>query len=812
MAQQEIDVGSFAGDGTGEPLRDAFNKINENFTELYSGNVQVTAANVLVESVAGRTGNVVLTVNDVAQAASKSYVDSTVSANIATVNTTTNSLSAAINAANAAISSLDSQVTTISGDVGAITAGIETLAATKADITYVDQSIELALSSNAILADVASVNANVAAANAAIALRANLQSPENNFVGNIHLNFLEAADAIRTDTYFIAGSEATQGLGQNFANPAGLFFGNTVGESSRYYQLNLQNLDPHGSGDLVITADDGNDLSHYAGIGIAGSNYDDTDFPSIRPHDGYFYVNGGNLTLQSSTNDVSIMAGGALNGQLTVTASNFVKLGTGVKIRFPDGTVQSTAFGGNADLSALTASISATNVAVAVLQANAAAQEQSLDALLANAGSQSTILNTLTSNSAAQAVQINSVNANVAAANLNIASTNSLVSIVNANVAAANLLIASLINTTITQALDIGNLQGNTQEQESTILALQANAVTQELALSSVNANVVSANSRISLLSSSVSTHTAQIGALNANVAAANVKISTLLANAASQSLDIDNIYANINYYFANIAISNAKIEAANASIIVLDANLGSTTTNVSMLQSDVVSQALEIDLINANVAAANAAIDTKAGLDGAIFNGNIQADYLIANANVITSGIFESIQAASTVDYPNLGGRFINDVDSYFQVVMQNLNSGENASAEFVITADVGDDLNNYVTIGINSSNYNLPWHDSGFYESPLDGFIECVGGNLAVRTTQDVILAANTSAVKLLADGAFSLVNANLQFADGSIQTTANVGDQPYTPNNVANWNGTITNIQQALDELAARLRALE
>ena len=35
MAQQTIGVGSSANDGTGDPLRTAFNKINANFTELY---------------------------------------------------------------------------------------------------------------------------------------------------------------------------------------------------------------------------------------------------------------------------------------------------------------------------------------------------------------------------------------------------------------------------------------------------------------------------------------------------------------------------------------------------------------------------------------------------------------------------------------------------------------------------------------------------------------------------------------------------------------------------------------------------------
>ena len=34
MAQQTISIGTTANDGTGDPLRTAFNKINSNFTEL----------------------------------------------------------------------------------------------------------------------------------------------------------------------------------------------------------------------------------------------------------------------------------------------------------------------------------------------------------------------------------------------------------------------------------------------------------------------------------------------------------------------------------------------------------------------------------------------------------------------------------------------------------------------------------------------------------------------------------------------------------------------------------------------------------
>ena len=37
MAKQIINVGTSANDGTGDPNRTAFQKINANFTELYDG-------------------------------------------------------------------------------------------------------------------------------------------------------------------------------------------------------------------------------------------------------------------------------------------------------------------------------------------------------------------------------------------------------------------------------------------------------------------------------------------------------------------------------------------------------------------------------------------------------------------------------------------------------------------------------------------------------------------------------------------------------------------------------------------------------
>lgn len=63
-------LGNTANDHTGTPLRDSFQTINRNFANI--ANTSITAP---VQSVAGRTGDIVLTINDVYGAASISYVN-----------------------------------------------------------------------------------------------------------------------------------------------------------------------------------------------------------------------------------------------------------------------------------------------------------------------------------------------------------------------------------------------------------------------------------------------------------------------------------------------------------------------------------------------------------------------------------------------------------------------------------------------------------------------------------------------------------------------------------------------------------------
>ena len=67
MAKQVINIGTVANDGTGDTVRDAFDKVNDNFTELYSDDAGD------VNSVNGQTGVVVLDTDDISQGTSNLY-------------------------------------------------------------------------------------------------------------------------------------------------------------------------------------------------------------------------------------------------------------------------------------------------------------------------------------------------------------------------------------------------------------------------------------------------------------------------------------------------------------------------------------------------------------------------------------------------------------------------------------------------------------------------------------------------------------------------------------------------------------------
>jgi hypothetical protein len=90
-----------------------------------------------------------------------------------------------------------------------------------------------------------------------------------------------------------------------------------TGNSASYLQVNLQNQTNTGSGDIVVTADDGTDTNHFIDFGINGSDYSDPTYSATKEHDGYLYVsssgtNKGNLIVgtTNSTGRINFVVGG----------------------------------------------------------------------------------------------------------------------------------------------------------------------------------------------------------------------------------------------------------------------------------------------------------------------------------------------------------------------------------------------------------------------------------------------------------------------------------------------------------------------
>lgn len=96
-----------------------------------------------------------------------------------------------------------------------------------------------------------------------------------------------------------------------YANAVGQFTGNSV----EYLQVTVRNQESTGSGDFVVTADDGTDGTHYIDMGLNGSEYDDPEYSAMAAHDGYLYVqtdNGANLVLGTTgtTGRINFIIGG----------------------------------------------------------------------------------------------------------------------------------------------------------------------------------------------------------------------------------------------------------------------------------------------------------------------------------------------------------------------------------------------------------------------------------------------------------------------------------------------------------------------
>ena len=159
---------------------------------------------------------------------------------------------------------------------------------------------------------------------------------------------------------------------------------------------------------------------------------------------------------------------------------------------------------------------------------------------------------------------------------------------------------------------------------------------------------------------------------------------------------------------------------------------------------------------------------------DSIVLNSNVTAEYVIVN-NTLYSGL----ATRSATPLPNLVAQFTSNATSYIQVNQQNID--EHGTADFVVTADVGDDTDFYIDMGITNSQYAPgSFNGLGTSSKPLDGYLVVqgstigqLGGNLIIGTVTSNTAGLST---KIVAGGSDEK-NIVAQFSNNSISLNRNV-----------------------------------
>jgi hypothetical protein len=155
-------------------------------------------------------------------------------------------------------------------------------------------------------------------------------------------------------TVLAQGLYANNILNVGTAN-TGLLLPNSVAQfisnTAIFSQVNFQNINSKGSGDIVITSDDGDNANNYLDVGVQGSNMDADPLFDLPNNDGYLYMHGtsgekqGNLWIGTAVanTDLVFFTGAHKQANEVARIEDGVGLSLKMPIKFADGTTQNTA-------------------------------------------------------------------------------------------------------------------------------------------------------------------------------------------------------------------------------------------------------------------------------------------------------------------------------------------------------------------------------------------------------------------------------------------------------------------------------------
>jgi len=156
----------------------------------------------------------------------------------------------------------------------------------------------------------------------------------------------------------------------------------------------------------------------------------------------------------------------------------------------------------------------------------------------------------------------------------------------------------------------------------------------------------------------------------------------------------------------------------------------------------------------------------------------------LNGNLNVISgSQIVVGADIGNVANFPSSAAQFFTNTNNFAQVNSQNINAGNNASSDFIATADNGSNNDTYIDLGMNSSTYNQSAYG---VTKANDGYLYVYGnavtggGNLVLgtaTTNNDIVFhTGGTQASNEVAR--ISQANANLTIKLATASTSSATG----------------------------------
>ena len=405
---------------------------------------------------------------------------------------------------------------------------------------------------------------------------------------------------------------------------------------------------------------------------------------------------------------------------------------------------------------------------------------------------------------------------------------NTNISLLQGAMASANANIVSLFAIDITQNTSITTIQGVDLAQNANITLLQTG-------LNTANANTVYTQGVDVTQNTNITSVT--------NNLASNVSYFQGIENTQNTWISSNSVYSQAAFAQANLTAGG--LVTANANTVFLTGALATANANTIVTQGVDVTQNTNIAILqavnatqNSNIASVIANTIYTQGVD-VTQNTSIQGAYNTANTgytfvtsggtvtgnttingnlnvvgnisfvgNVINTTIsgntgqffgntltgFGALYAGVPTGYtiePQTAFQVSTNYNGYAQVNHQNINSGNNASGDFVVTSDNGSTNDTFIDMGINSSHYNQP---NGFaLTGPNDGYLYVYGNTstgggqliLATMTQNDIVLATNgqnspNEVMRVGANGVVAIksTNTSISTSSGALVVSGGVG----------------------------------